>query len=111
MEQRPLCKSCGTNTCAINYQKNGVKHYRSRCYKCCEKGVKVTPRWYRAGYKKKNYCEKCGFKSLHKEQTSVYHIDGNLNNNLPTNLKTICRNCEVDVDKLGWRQGDLVPDF
>jgi hypothetical protein len=28
-------------------------------------------------------------------------------------LKTICKNCEVDIDKskLGWRIGDLVPDF
>jgi hypothetical protein len=43
----------------------------------------------------------------------VYHIDGNLNNTALSNLKTVCANCQIEVAKegLGWRQGDLVPDF
>jgi hypothetical protein len=111
METKPLCQVCEKKPCAVNYVKKGVVHYRSRCHSCSDKDIKITPRWSRAGYKKKNHCEKCGFRSAYKEQTSVFHIDGNRNNNLPNNLKTICRNCEIEVQKEGWVQGDLVPDF
>lgn len=71
------------------------------------------PLWHKAGYKKKPHCEKCGFKAKYREQLFVYYIDGNLNNNSLTNLKTVCANCQVEVAKegLGWRQGDLIPDF
>jgi predicted HNH restriction endonuclease len=43
----------------------------------------------------------------------VFHIDGNLDNCRPSNLKTICANCQRILHKEGvkWRQGDLVPDF
>jgi hypothetical protein len=43
----------------------------------------------------------------------VYHIDGNLNNNVLRNLKTVCLNCTVEIKKadLPWVQGDLEPDY
>jgi hypothetical protein len=43
----------------------------------------------------------------------VYHVDANLNNNNPRNLKTICLNCVEDVRRsdLPWRAGDLEPDY
>jgi predicted HNH restriction endonuclease len=43
----------------------------------------------------------------------VFHIDGNLTNSRPSNLKTICANCQRVLHKEGvqWRQGDLVPDL
>jgi hypothetical protein len=43
----------------------------------------------------------------------VFHIDGNLENCRPQNLKTICANCQRILQKEGvvWKQGDLVPDF
>jgi len=42
----------------------------------------------------------------------VFHIDGNLNNSAIRNLKTICLNCRVDIEKanLIWHHGDLEPD-
>jgi hypothetical protein len=71
------------------------------------------PRWYRAGYKIKSQCEKCGHRSPHREVFRVFHVDGNLNNCRPTNLKTICANCQRVLHKEGvkWRQGDLLADY
>ncbi len=71
------------------------------------------PRWQRAGYKMKNTCDKCGFKSPHREVFRVFHVDGNLDNCRITNLKTVCSNCAQVLGKEGitWRQGDLVADY
>jgi hypothetical protein len=71
------------------------------------------PRWARAGYKLKNCCDKCGFKSPHEEVFRVFHIDGNLDNCRHSNLKTVCANCSQVLGKEGiaWRQGDLIADF
>mgnify|MGYP000019773004 CR=1 FL=1 len=51
--------------------------------------------------------------SKHDEQFNVYHIDGDLENCHPNNLKTICANCQRIMQKQGvrWKQGDLRPDF
>lgn len=116
MLYRPLCKSCGKMPAAINYKRGEVTHFRTRCNGCIRKGRKLKPQqpnWALAGYKKKPQCEKCGFKCKYKEQLFVYYIDGNLNNGAVYNLKTICANCQIEVARegLGWRQGDLVPDF
>jgi hypothetical protein len=71
------------------------------------------PRWRAAGYKKKNTCDRCGFRSKYSAQLIVYHVDSNMNNATVRNLKTICQNCVVDVKKtdLPWRPGDLEPDL
>lgn len=109
---RPLCK-CGLRPAAVNYHKNGKTYYRSKCETCLYGNEDVIPRWYRAGYKKLSKCDKCGYTSKHPEQFDVYHVDENLNNCRPTNLKTVCANCQRVLHKEGvrWRQGDLVPDF
>lgn len=108
---RPLC-SCGIRPTAINYRKNGRIYYRSQCDHCI-KGTSPVPRWFHTGYIMKNTCDKCGFKSPHKEVFRVFHVDGDLNNCRPTNLKTVCSNCSLVLHKEGvrWRQGDLVPDL
>ena len=71
------------------------------------------PRWVRAGYRIKLQCDRCGFKSLHKDPFRVFHIDGDLNNCRPANLKTVCLNCASVLAKDGvlWKQGDLVADY
>lgn len=116
MKQRPLCQFCGKRPAAINYYRLGKPHFRSVCDACKRKkrGDKPpVPAWFKAGYKKKPHCEKCGFKAAHKEQLFVYHIDGDLRNAAFSNLKTICANCQIEIAKvgLGWAQGDLVPDY
>jgi hypothetical protein len=110
---RPLCV-CGQRPAAVNYHKNGRTYYRKKCEVCLRNGVgHGIPRWARAGYKKKNLCEKCSYTSKHPEQFNVYHVDGDLTNCRPGNLKTICANCQRIMQKEGvrWKQGDLVPDF
>ena len=71
------------------------------------------PKWYQAGYRQKSKCEKCGFKSTHKEQIRVFHVDGDLNNVRYTNLKSVCANCQIELQRENsrWKQGDLVPDL
>ncbi len=110
---RPLCK-CGQRPRALNYYKNGRAYYRSLCEICMAHGLyHRVPRWKRAGYKMKLQCEKCGHRSPHPEVFRVFHIDGNLDNCRPTNLKTICANCAQVLHKEGisWRQGDLIADY
>ena len=110
---RPLC-TCGQRPAAINYYKNGKAYYRRLCEACLKGGTTShVPRWQYAGYKMKNICDKCGFRSPHKEVFKVFHVDGDLNNCRPTNLKTVCSNCAQVLHKEGvrWRQGDLTPDL
>lgn len=110
---RPLCKSCGEKPCGINYYKQGTAFYRSKCDTCSRGATPKKPRWAQAGYSKKDKCDKCGYRSKYPEQFNVYHVDGNLNNCRPSNLKTICANCQRILHKEGvkWRQGDLTPDL
>lgn len=111
---RPLCKICRRKPCALNYYKNNKAYYRTRCESCSNDKKKArSPRWFYRGYTKKDFCEKCGFKSKHCEQFDVYHVDGDLENCRPNNLKTICANCQRILQKTGskWRQGDLTPDY
>ena len=111
---RPLCV-CGQRPAAINYKKNGKTYYRKKC-EICNKHGRIgygIPKWKQAGYEKKCQCDKCGFKSKYPEQFNVFHVDGDLNNCHPRNLKTVCANCQRIIQKSGvkWKQGDLVPDF
>jgi len=111
---RPLCV-CGQRPAAINYNKNGKTYYRRKCELCTKHGGTGhgIPKWKQAGYEKKDTCEKCGYQSPHSEQFNVFHVDGELTNCRPSNLKTICANCQRIMQKEGvvWKQGDLVPDF
>lgn len=112
---RPICKSCGKNHTAVNYKRNEVTHYRSICDECGRKKNKLNPRkpyWQKSGYVKKATCDLCGFKSLFPSQTTVFHVDGDLENIALTNLRTVCLNC-IEVVKrkeITWRRGDLEVD-
>jgi len=113
---RPICKSCNKNLCAINYVRNNKTYYRSICDECGRKKNKKKPRkpaWQKSGYKKKATCDLCGFKSLFPSQLTVFHIDGNLENTLPVNLRSICLNCVEVVKKkeVNWKRGDLEVDY
>jgi hypothetical protein len=68
--------------------------------------------WAAAGYKKKMVCDRCGFRARYSAQMLVYHIDGRLDNAEVRNLKSVCKNCEVELAKsdLPWRRGDLEAD-
>ena len=111
---RPLCKACAQRPRALNYYKKNKPYYRTLCEACLAHGPKAhIPRWQYSGYKMKAQCEKCGHNSPHQEVFRVFHVDGNLDNCRPTNLKTVCCNCAQVLAKEGinWRQGDLVADY
>lgn len=116
MQPRPICTKCSQNPVAINYIKDGIKHFRTICDKCKRKSKNKkppVPAWRLAGYKKKPHCEKCGFKAIYHQQLFVFHVDGDLSNTNRGNLKTVCANCQIEISKsdIGWVQGDLVPDI
>lgn len=116
MQYRPLCSICNKRPVAVNYRRNDTVYYRKKCDSCIRKKRLLPaprPRWLEKGYKKKNLCERCGFKAKYKEQLFVFHIDGNLNNTALSNLKTVCANCQIEIakSKQGWVQGDLTPDL
>lgn len=113
--KRPLCEACNRNLAAVNYIKEDVTHYRTRCDSCIRKkrNRKPTqPRWQTKGYTKKMICDRCGFRAKSKAQILVYHLDGNLNNSELSNLKSVCLNCSVEVVRLElpWMVGDLAED-
>jgi len=110
---RPLCR-CGQRPRAVNYKKNDKIYYRSLCEICMAHGVNHgIPRWFRAGYRMKHQCDKCGFKSIHSEVFRVFHVDGDLDHCRHANLKTVCANCVsiLSKDGVAWRQGDLTADY
>ena len=113
--KRPICKLCNQNSCAINYKRGDVTHYRSICDECGRKKNKLKPRvpkWKSKGYKKKTICDICGFRSLFMTQMTVFHIDGDLDNAELSNLRSICLNCVEVVKKkeVTWKRGDLQVD-
>lgn len=108
MKLRLLCPTCNAKPVAINYIRNGITYYRSKCDSCARKVVKLKPKpaaWVKTGYKKKPHCEKCGFVAKLQEQLQVFHLDGNLKNTDWSNLKTVCANCAIEVykSKLPWK--------
>jgi len=112
---RPICQSCKQRPSAVNYYRDDVAHYRTRCGYCIAKnrGIKIPEaRWKTAGYKKKPACDRCGFRSRYASQLLVYHVDGNQHNTGLRNLKTICLNCVEEIKRLDrpWVPGDLEPD-
>ncbi len=112
---RPLCKACNQRPAAINYQRNEVTHYRQRCGHCISRGRKQKPavtRWQSAGYKKKDRCDRCGFRSKYASQLIVCHIDGRLHNTELSNLRTVCLNCVEEIKRLPnpWTVSDLQAD-
>lgn len=114
--QRPICPACQQRVCAVNYHKEGVPHYRSRCEICIKKNKKVkapVPRWQLAGYKKKPTCDRCGFRARYSAQLLVYHVDGDLHNTDVRNLKTVCLNCVEEIKRSDspWKAGGLEPDI
>jgi hypothetical protein len=114
---RPYCAECNENLAAVNYIRNETVYFRKLCATCIRQKSKtkpVPPAWVRAGYKKKNKCDKCSFVAKNnKTQLRVYYVDGNLKNNDWHNLKTICLNCQalLQDSKTGWKPADLVADY
>lgn len=112
---RPFCKACNRQPAAVNYYRNNVPHYRSRCAACIrlrKKERPSEPKWKINGYKKKPACDLCGFRSKYSSQIVVCHVDGNMNNCELYNLRSICLCC-VEVVKRRttiWHIGAIEAD-
>lgn len=84
-----LCLCCG---------KELKKRQQKWCSRYCKgkvRLIKFRAMQLREIYRphKKDKCELCGFVPVHSCQLDVDHIDGNRNNNDPSNLQTLCSNC------------------
>jgi hypothetical protein len=116
-EIRGTCNVCLTNLVAINYRDASDRpHYRKLCSSCIRKSKKIKPQppdWYKAGYRKQEKCENCGFRSKFIEQLRVFHLDGDKTNCRNYNLKTICLNCQIEAlkSKTTWKPADIIADF
>lgn len=114
---RPTCPICNQRPVAVNRYLGERIYYRKMCDVCSRAGKKLkpaVPAWFRAGYRKKPTCEKCGYRAKYPDkQLTVYHVDGNLKNTNLINLKTVCLNCRVEVSqsRLPWRESPITPDF
>lgn len=117
-KDRKLCPTCNfSRPVGVNRIIGDKIYYRKQCDHCLRNKKKLkpmAPSWFKSGYRKKEKCEKCGFKAKYPEdQLRVFYLDGNLRNNNWSNLKTLCLNCQQEVHKmkLPWKPADLVPDF
>lgn len=82
---RPICIDCGSPASKNHRRLDGTYSYNKQCWHC------LVDRKYRKF--KRDHCELCGFIAKHKCQLDVDHIDLDRNNNDPSNLQTLCRNC------------------
>jgi len=84
--------------CGIKFvQKVWMQKYCCRKHKCYYK-TKACKSPYVAH--KKSKCDFCGFIPVDLCQLDVDHIDGNHDNNDPSNLQTLCANCHRLKTKL-----------
>jgi hypothetical protein len=114
MPERKICSSCGVKLCAIANHRNGQTYYRNRCDQCYKQRKKPMPEgWVRAGYKKKEKCEKCGHRFLHPNGSRIHYVNGDITDNHFFNLKTICLQCECYINNgvTKLKPDDLTPDF
>lgn len=85
--------------------KLGYTRYTKFCSTCSKEKYGDFSRIYRQI--KKPHCEKCGFLAEDKCQLDIHHIDKDHNNNVTTNLITLCANChrlEHRLDYKKWGQ-------
>ena len=85
------CIRCGKNPVSL-----GLNGRRGRLCSPCRKANRAgrinAGRDLRLKHKKSS-CEHCGFVALHGCQLDVDHIDGNRDNDSPSNFRTLCANC------------------
>lgn len=112
--QRKICPICQQHPVAINYYRHDRVYFRTSCTPCihrAKKAMKPIPGWVKAGYKKRERCDRCNFKFKSLDQSCVYYVDGNTKNNHWANLRTICANCRYEVVTTTWKPGEITADF
>jgi len=92
-----LCDNCG-----IKFRKSPstISQTNFCCRECWKIFVKSNGVSFYRKFKK-DICELCGFVPIDKCQLDVHHIDGVKNNNIESNLETLCSNCHRIVHFYG----------
>ncbi len=94
--ERPICEieDCGNLVAYSSKRPSGGYYFRKKCNKHHELQYGMISSGKRKHWRiKKDHCETCNFKAEHSCQLDVDHIDGNHDNNEPSNLQTLCSNC------------------
>jgi len=82
-----ICSVCGPTKVNLRDSRQDKAHNKYKCHA-------VYRRFrYPLSVHRKDHCEHCNFQPKHISQLDVDHIDGNRNNNDPSNLQTLCANC------------------
>lgn len=100
-EQAPLC-ACGNKRERRGHHTRGVT-FRPTCRACRYKGGKKQ--FHIDGYAGRKArqqmlldqsdCSRCGFLPEYEAQLHLHHIDGDKQNNDPSNWEIVCSNCHV----------------
>lgn len=105
---RPRDKRTGKLISSTNFLR------RKYCCLACAVRVREKPdcniRNHRHKARKflKDHCEMCGREPKYRSELDVHHIDGDITNNDPSNLQTLCRTpCHRIADNIR-RNGGLV---
>lgn len=73
--------------------RHGKMYIANGCKACLVWKAKKSAKTKNYKMYKKDYCENCGFIAVNKCQLDVDHIDGDADNNVESNLQTLCSNC------------------
>lgn len=111
-----LCNICNSNNVTVNYTRNGKTYYRKTCYHCNKKkkldNELPVLLLKKSGYKKKNVCDRCGFKAKTQAQMKIYYKDNNIYNVSPNNLRSYCANCLIEINNNpSSSKKDIVADY
>ena len=84
----------GCEICGAPSKNKGVVNGKRRYSRYCSSHDRAIYRKVHTHILHKgDICELCGFVPINKVQLDVDHIDGNHENNDPSNLQTLCANC------------------
>lgn len=86
-----LCIRCGENQAVLS--RTGRQRLLCASCKKLSRSVRLNQHRQAKLAHKKLHCEHCGFVALHPCQLDVDHIDGNRDNDSPSNFRTLCANC------------------
>ncbi len=105
MRDNCINRECDNLVKTNGYKVDGTRKYYKWCSQCHKKKYNDTWRKHYVhkkrppkvgkyeGYVRLPSCECCSFLALHMCQLDTDHIDGDHDNNDPTNLQTLCSNC------------------
>lgn len=84
------------NKCQANYRFENVTIKKIKENKCCEPNTLKSFLSKTAGYK----CVSCNIAEWNNKPISLHldHIDGNSDNNIPSNIRLLCPNCHSQTE-------------